>query len=366
MISIFNKTVISEFYKQHSGYFLIGIYLLFGFVESSQLLNFHKSLISFSITSFNSISIIFCLWALYITKAYLFINKLLNEPEYSFFKEIEKQSKYIQIKIWMYIYGIITLPIIIYMIIMLIFCIKHQLYQNFGFILLGFSVLITILIYFQYRIINFKFRSTTFIGLQFKWKFKKPFFTWKLWYIYNEIFLQFIFCKALSFVFFKGILWMFKDVGMDERVFLIALSVSIIAHAYLISKLLIFEIKFLNFSKSLPITLPRKIIQWIGLFFIIFIPEIIFYIISTGYNVVFLLNGLLFIIAGNYFLIALLYVLKMEFENYVKWLIFFFLISNFGILSNNITVYSLSLFITSVFTYAYLYNKTELNLLEDS
>ncbi|MFN8341933.1 MAG: hypothetical protein U0V64_09725 [Cyclobacteriaceae bacterium] len=72
------KVIVLPFYQRHAGLFLFGFVLLFGLVESSQLLHFHLALMTGMLTSWVMLSLVTASWAVYTLKVIHFIHKELQ------------------------------------------------------------------------------------------------------------------------------------------------------------------------------------------------------------------------------------------------------------------------------------------------
>ena len=133
---------------------------------------------------------------------------------------------------------------------------------------------------------------------------------------------------------------MFADVGNDTRVLLVAILASVLCHAVLIFTLLKFEVTYLNFSKSLPISIYHRLGRWLLIFVIVLIPEWIFLILSSQYTLHSITHGFLFGLTGLFFLLTALYMVKLNMDNYLKWLLFYFFISMWAILGHYYFLFS--------------------------
>ena len=83
MLRLLIKSLAKEFYQQHAGFFLVGIYLLFGIVEPAQLIGYQKALLLEGISSPIGLAIVSFSWLLYALKVYFFINQNLPSPSIS-------------------------------------------------------------------------------------------------------------------------------------------------------------------------------------------------------------------------------------------------------------------------------------------
>jgi len=364
MLRLLINSLAKEFYQQHAGFFLMGFYVLFGVVVPSQLIGYHKALLLAGISSPIGMVIVFISWILYGVKVHLFIKQKLALAQYNFIKEVGTLEKNRQLKLWLALYSIILLPIIIYVFAL----IGLSVYCHF------FISLICILIVFSSLVFGFSFLSFKSVTLGFLKedrqqtnsyiKLKRPFFSWPLYYLLRDQSLMLLICKVLSLFFFKGILWMFADVGSDPRALLVALLASVLCHAVLVFTLLKFEVAYLNFSKSLPISTFKRLLGWLFTFTIILFPEWIFLILSSEYNFYSVINGFLFGLAGLLFLLTLLYIVKLNMDIYLRWLLIFFFISMWSILAHYYLLFSLVLLGSCALYYLMNFDRIDLETAE--
>jgi hypothetical protein len=360
MLKLLIKSLAKEFYQQHAGFFLVGIYLLFGIVEPAQLIGYQKTLLLTGISSPIGIGIVTFSWFLYSLKVYLFIKQKQALGQYKFINEIGALDKRIQLKLWLKFYAIILLPIIIYVFSLIALCVYYHYFISFICILMVFTALIFSLSFLSYQSVTIGFLTQDRQQRYLSIIIKRPFFSWPLIHLVNEQPLMLLMCKISSLVFFKAMIWMFADVGNDTRVLLVALLASVLCHSVLVFTLLKFEIAFLSFSKSLPVSVYRRLGHWFLIFAIVLIPEWILLILSSDYNLYSIAHGFLFGLTGLFLLLTVLYIVKLNTDNYLKWLLFFFFTSMWAILGHYYLLFSLVLLCLCILYYLRIFNRTEL------
>lgn len=360
MLKLLINSLAREFYQQHAGFFLVGFYILFGVVEPSQLIGYQKALLLAGISSPSGMAIVFVSWFLYGIKVYFFIKQRLVLARYNFVKEIGGLQKDVQLKLWLKLYFALLLPIIIYVPLLVYLGANHNFFISVISILIAFFTLIFSLVMLTYKFVTFSFLDQEILWPKLRIKIKRPFFSWPIFYLFKEQPLMLLMCKVLSLVFFKSMLWMFADVGNDIRTLLIALLTSILCHAVLVYTLLKFETDYLTFSKGLPISIYRRLWNWLLVFGIILIPEWIFLITASHYDLYSIANGLLFGISGLFFLLTVLYIVKLNMDNYLRWLLFFFFVAMWSVLANYYLLFSLISLASCKIYYSMMFNKTDL------
>jgi hypothetical protein len=364
MLKLLISSLAKEFYQQHAGFFLMGFYVLFGVVEPSQLISYHKALLLAGLSSPLGLAIVCVSWVLYCAKVHFFIKQKLSLAQYNFVNEVGSLDKTPQLKLWLALYCVFLLPIIIYLFALIGVGVYYHLFLSLIVILAIFAALAVGLSFLSYRSVTFGFLKQEMHQSNSYIQVKRPFFSWPLFYLFNEQPLMLLICKVLSLFFFKSMLWMFADVGHDTRVLLVALLASILCHAVLVFTLLKFEISYLNFSKSLPIPTYKRLLGWLLTLAIILLPEWTFLIISSEYDVYSIMNGFVFGLAGLLFLLTLLYFVKLNMDIYLRWLLFFFFISMWSILGHYYLLYSLVLLGGCALYYLMNFDNTDLKVVE--
>ncbi len=243
----------------------------------------------------------------------------------------------------MALYGVILLPVIIYVFALIGLSVYYQFFTSLVCILIVFFTLIFSLSFLSYQSVTCGFLKAEKEQISSYIEMKRPFFSWPLYYLLNEQWLMLLICKVLSLVFFKSMLLMFADVTNDTRVLLIALLASVLCHATLVSTLLKFETAYLTFSKSLPVPTYKRLVNWLLIFSIFLLPEWIFLIVSSGYDLYSVINGFIFGVSGLFYLLTLLYIVKLNQDSYLRWLLLFFFISTWSILAHYYLLFALVL-----------------------
>ncbi|WP_316843678.1 hypothetical protein [Pedobacter psychrodurus] len=365
MLKLLINSLAKEFYQQHAGFFLVGIYILFGVVEPSQLIGYQKALLLAGISSPVGMAIVFSSWLLYTMKVHFFIEQKLSLAKYFFIKESAALEKNLQLKLWIRLYFILLFPIVVYVFLLIALSLNYHFFISIIGILTVFSVLILGLSWITYQSITFGFLKQEKQSVNFGVKVKKPFFSWPLFHLAKEQPLMLFMCKLLSFVFFKGMMWMFADIGYDVRIILVALLASILCHAVLVFTLLKFETDYLSFSKSLHISVYKRIFNWLLVLAIVFIPEWILLISVAQFELFSIVNGFMFGLTGLFFLLTLLYMVRLNMDNYLKWLLFFFFITMWSILANHYLLFSVVLLGICILYYVLMFYKTDLKGVEE-
>jgi hypothetical protein len=369
MVRLLIRSLGKEFYQQHAGFFFVGFYFLFGVVEPSQLLGYHKSLLIAGISSPLGIALVCGSWLLYSIKVYFFIQQKADLPEYKFLSTIGSLDTKRQLRVSLKLFVFILLPVLTYVVLLVGFSI--------GYLHLGAAIIfITVFLILCLCLSWLSFRNITYGFLKSEWsvnerlskieaRFVKPFFSWPIFHLFNEQPLMLIVCKFSSFILFKGILWMFADQPGDLRVLLMALLASVLSHAIVVIDLLKFEAKYLNFTSSMPFNIGKRYLNWLITFALILIPEWIIFAISVHFTLVSVFCGLVFGLSGMSFLLIVLLAIELDTERYFKWLLFYFSISMMAILSGYYIIFSIVLAAGCFLFYRFSFDTIDLRGVEE-
>jgi hypothetical protein len=106
-----NKTLIGNFYRQNSGFFLLLFVLFFGVVAPSEQLAYHYTLILGMLETPLFLGIVLFAWLLYGLKTVRFLFSSLDEPETNFLYKLGVLSRGRLFRLCMGIEGILLLPV---------------------------------------------------------------------------------------------------------------------------------------------------------------------------------------------------------------------------------------------------------------
>lgn len=360
MLNLLVKTLVFKFYEQHASLFLVICYLLFGAVEGSQIVSYQYALLISVCSSPLILGIVFTLWIIYAARCYLFVKQKLTLPSFLVSSELTKMPKPKQYVVWLKVYAFMFMPILGYAFIMVYVSALQNFWYSLIAILVGLIGLFTTLISLTFQETNYAFNSNK-IQLKLRLiKIEKPFWSWPLFYLIHNQPVLFFACKLISLFAFKSVLWLFADVGADIRVFLTATLAVVLSHANLLFIWIKFDIAYLSFARSLPISLLKRIVSWLTVMLILLIPEFALLIWSTHFDVQKIGICILFCMASLFTLFTFVYLLRADMERYMKYILYFFFVSMFAILAAFYLVYSLAILLCSIVVLLKYYQKIEL------
>lgn len=360
MLKLLLKTLSKEFYASHAGLFLFGFYLLFGIVESSQLISYHKTLMLLIYSSPLVLFLVFMAWALYLLKCLFFVKKQLKLESHRFVFLLGTTEREIQFKLWLKLYAVLFLPVLLYAIPLIYTGMVYAYYGSVCAILICILTLWFAVSGYMFRIINYSHVPAKVYLKTSLPRWNKPYWTWPFYYLMKEQTLMLLGSKVLSFTLFNAIMWVFADVACDIRVALIGILAAVLSHSMLIHALLKNELDRLSFTRSLPVSLGSRMGHRILVLLLLFLPEVLFYVHRTGYQPVHIGYGIWFGLSGLMGLQLMLYWVKLDQDQYLKCLLGFFFVSMFIVLAHQYLIYSLLILLGYLWYFSSFYYKKDL------
>ncbi|SHG38106.1 hypothetical protein SAMN04488522_105286 [Pedobacter caeni] len=357
---LFLKTLSKEFFAAHAGLFLFGFYLLFGIVESSQLLSYHKTLMLLIYSSPLILALVFVCWALYALKCLFFVKKQLKTAAYQFVFLLGASARKVQFRLWLKLYALLFLPILLYLVPFVYVGLTNGSYVSVFAVFLYVPGLLLVLSGFMFRIINYSHvPAKVYLKISLP-QWSKPYWTWPFYYLLKEQTLMLFASKVLSFALFNATMWVFADVSGDVRVSMIGILAAVLSHSMLLHALMKNEVDRLSFTRSLPITLASRLGQNLLVLLLLFVPELLFYVLKTDGQLLHMVYGLCFGLSGLMGLQIVLYWINLDQDQYLKWLLGFFFVSMFVVLAHYYLVYSLLIFLGYIGYFFFFYHQKDL------
>ncbi|MBS1509091.1 MAG: hypothetical protein JSS79_20805 [Bacteroidetes bacterium] len=343
------KTVVRKFYERNTGFFLFIFFLMFGIVESTQIVNYHLSLMYGMLHSVIFLSCVCAAWLFYMMKCVAFVSGYSDLPENSFLYKLNLLS-YRRRLIWLlFIFTLIDLPVLVYSSLIVAVGIKEGAY---GAVLSIISFHVVVLVGAS-LLLAAKLNSLRPSRLRFpRLRFNRP-LPLPLFYIsalFHRYKIGVLLTKGFSFFAIIGFLHIPLD-HYEYRTALMGILFGVAAHLVLVFEFRKMEENNLMFLRGLPITLMHRFLQLAAVYALIMIPELALLIVN---------HTPLHIAAGIYlFSIGLLLLshsrlfIELDNDKHVQYMLGLFLISFMLVLFK---VYLLEL--VAVWALAFYYFRT--------
>lgn len=281
---ILQKIFTQRFYIQNTGFFLVLFYLLFGVVDSGNLISYHTSLILGFMGSYSFLLMVLLLWGLYGLKCVGFMLKTFQLPGYEFLYptmgSIDQQKRRL---IWLLLHTGIYMPVLVYAAIAAVLGIVHGHYLQV-IIVVAFNAGMCIWPLFVYERKLHQPDVLFFTGHLQRWlnrHFTKP----PLLFFLYELFTNYprrIFSVKL---FSAGVLWLtfflLSQMEFDLRGLQLGIILSVLLHMQLMIHHRSFDDTYLNFVQQLPVPLWRHYLRVVGIYALLYLPEMVMIIVHA-------------------------------------------------------------------------------------
>lgn len=327
--SVLLKSVIVPFYRVHAGLLIFVFLVMFGTVESNQLVNYHRTLITGMFTSEIFLLSVCFVWTLYSLKILLYILSLLRQPEYVFLNNLmlipaSKVFSQILPAVFLCFFPVAGYSIFIY------FLGFSQHYYASSIGIFVFQVLLCC--------IN-AFVIVVFLQTQhrFSWsiEFRLPNTSGKIGFYLSYFLNQEKVALLVSKTFSLALLFIVRaatEPGDDFRILGLTWLFVLLSHTFLVPKVRAFEDRYLTWIKGLPISTAKTCTIYFAFYASLMLPELIFSISMIG-NIAEL--ALLVLLSAGILMFIHAYLLKpnRDTEKLSGFLFWLFILSFLAILS---------------------------------
>lgn len=278
-LTLLLKLFVRTFYRQNAGAFIFFLTIMFGAVgqlKGAGIVEYHYSLISGMLANKYFFMLVLVLWLLYARKCAAFIVSHIHRPEYSFLHILTRKNKYPVFNLFIVVQLLVFAPIWIYAILILAVAFSNHWHVQ-GIVIAAF--LFGVIFYSANFYTNILFntgkeqRSRQLPRLSSRYNAKYPVIL--LRYIMRDQAVMFMGIKLYS----CAILWLLSKNNTpsdyDPYFPFIFFSFGVFAHIMIISRLRQFEETRLLFYRSFAVKLGKRFLQYILLYFILFLPEIL-------------------------------------------------------------------------------------------
>lgn len=350
LVTVFTRAFILPFYRSHAGLLLFVFFVMFGTVESNQLVSYHRSLIEATLTTPLFRLGVFIIWLLYGLKIVHFLLTLFRQPHYTFANELALLSKP-KLFGWMLITFLVCfIPVLAYSFFIYQFGIQYGYY----------GVSTSIFLYqFVLCLLSAAF-LTVFLSTQhiLSWsvlsRVRLPALYGRLGIYTQHIFHSEKLAIAISKVFSLVLLYIVKEVletGDDFRIIGITWLFALLAHTFIVLKLKFFEDQHLLWVKSLPLSTLKTWVLYSTFYAALLIPEWILLAGAVSKGLTLYDYVLLPVLSGVWLTFAHAYLLKpnRDVNQFTTWLFWFFLLSFLVVLFKGVVLLILVLGLLSCF-----------------
>jgi hypothetical protein len=349
---LIQRALAFPFYRQHAGLFLFIFFIMFGLVESSQLLNYHQSLIYGMLSSTVFLLIVLFIWLLYFIKCFIFVTQKCEAPDYHFIHELASLPPSKLLQYFVILYVMIFMPVAIYTIVILIMAMKSGFYTQAIIIVVFQACGLLLCSWTSSQQIHKRHLPNLFSIPAFNIPFNRPLALFYISHLTKHQKVGILLSKLFS-VLSIYIVLQAMDLREDVRIPAIVLLFGLTAHGFLIFDMKRFEDERLPWMRALPYSTLSLYLNYLLVFTLILTPEMMLLAGSIG-NKITLLNWVELYAFGVGFL-AFIYVRLFKFmentEVYMQFMLWVFLGTFFLIVCKLVPFLVLVLSIGSFFAF---------------
>lgn len=348
ILRVMIKSLVTPFYRSHAGLLFFVFFIMFGIVESTQLVFYHQSLIYGVLTSWIFLWVVMTIWALWNFKALHFILKTSSENSYQFLNQLAL-FPFSRIFSYYVIIGFLTfLPVFEYTLAIYAIGIQNGFYDIVGFIFIFQLVLwisnAAILAY----ILRNQHVAPRLTLPSFALPFQQSYAGIYIGYLIKEEKMALILSKAFSLI----LIYLVKETleaGDDFRILGLTWLFALLSHTFLIYKVKVFEDQSLRWIRNLPVTTSRLYITYFQLYALLILPELLLLISRIGQELSIIQFFLLPVFAAGFFIFIHVYLFtsNRNADQYPSFLFWLFIICFMLILSKLIWMVTLLLMASS-------------------
>lgn len=343
------KVLVMPFYKSHAGLLFFVFFLMFGIVESTQIVFYHQSLIYGMLSSALFLLMVLMIWLLYQLKALHFLLKTSGEDAYYFLNHLAVLPAGKSFLYYFVISFLNFLPVFIYTIGIYAIGIQHQFYD---------SVAIIFIFQFALWLMNTGVLNYTIRNQHIPSHITLPTLTLPYQQTQIGIYAGYLFKEEksaviLSKLFSLTVIYLAKETleaGDDFRILAITWLFALLSHTYLVNKLKVFENQFISWMRSLPISTTKTYITYFFLYALLMIPELLLLTGSLGKGLSFLQLFLLPVFSSAFLITIHTYLFKPHRDpnKFVTYLFWLFMVCFMLVLSKMIWIIAAILLLVSL------------------
>ncbi len=278
--SVLIKVLVKKFYERNVGLLFFVLYLMFGVVESNQLISYHRSLIFGVLGSSIFLLGVMGVWVLYTLKYLQLILSELSEPQNQFLINYSRLTKAEQFWPMFFSVTLIYQPVLVYSaFIVSVGIVAKQFLPTLEVIVFHICILILSTLVILKRINSLHERRQWVVFPMLRWPWKKPFPFFYLNHLIHQLPLGLLFTKVFSLFAIIGFLQISTD-HYENRIALLGLLFGLMAHSVIIFDWRRLEERYLGFVKGLPISLTQRFIYLCAAYGIIVFPEMVLLVVN--------------------------------------------------------------------------------------
>ncbi|WP_183560023.1 hypothetical protein [Mucilaginibacter sp. SP1R1] len=326
LTNILIKVFAYSFYQVHAAILFFIFFIMVGCVPGNMLIGYHQSLMLAMTSSTVMLALVLAGWLLYFLKSWHYVTGQFLAPDKQFlFYSSNALSRSKQLASWCCAQVVIMLPVIIYALLAVAVGISHHYYILPLVILVFLAGTIwcssVLYVHILNRLVDGS-KQSVFLRLTGNWR--KPYFSLYIYHVFDKLKIPYFITKGLSWLIVTGVFYLFADVKTDQRLAGIAILAVITAHVVLIFEERRFEETRLSFSRNLPYSRFRIFVNFIGVYFVLLLPEAVW--LFSRFNPLMAMELLAAGLSTALLFHSLLYWFGLNMEKYIQWILGLFMV----------------------------------------
>jgi hypothetical protein len=340
--SVLWKTLIRQYYRQNAGFFLFFFLIFFGIVEPSQQVTYHYAIVLGIIHTPAMLALVLFCWLLYAIKCVRWISGLQQSPDHDFLLVLPVLGRIRTFRLLLEIQIVLFLPVILYAMAVIAIAAMRG---TWGVAVVVAAVILSTCLVSTtlYSYMLFYPGRLTPVTILVR-KIKKKTSYWQI--LFRGLMAQHKALLASIKLFSCGILYLLLKIQTpdeyDIRMPFLVFSVALLGHGAIIYGTRKMEEENLLFYRSMPLSLFERLQQYMILYLLVMIPEIITIAWLTPDHIR-IKDALGFVLAGYSTLLLLnscQFIVSLRRSDLIKLSVGIFGILYFGVLSDNLILVS--------------------------
>lgn len=269
MTSVWLASLARPFYERHAGLLAFVFLVMFGMVESSQVIYYHYSLIIGALQSPIFLVLVVAVWLAYTLKSISFTQQCLLKPTHEFLFVAGALPARQQVIGWAVYHGVIHAPVAVYAAAMVGVAMHHRAWWAGASIVFVQLALAWASVWYYRQLLMAK-QPWRLPALRLSLPGRYPLFYVQL--LLSELKGAFFRTKIFSWLAIVGFMQI-EGAATDMRIPLLGVSVGLLAHTVLIFEFRKAEDTTLAWVRSMPWSVNYRWLLWTLTYALVMIPE---------------------------------------------------------------------------------------------
>jgi hypothetical protein len=273
VLKIIHLVLVKKFYERHAGLLFAVFYVMFGMVESNQIISYHFGLILGAISSPVFLAVVLAVWLLYLSKSVLFLEECFSQPRNTFLRQLNLLDQQQQFLLLAYALLLCYLPVLIYSAFMIVIAFQQHYYLAALSMMAFHAVMLGAGAFKMVHSLNSS--SPPFLQLpSFRWPFIKSYPLFYIGLLFDRFKITLLLTKVFSILCLIGFLRIPLD-DYEPRLAYLGLAIANLSHAVILFEWRKLEDNYFLFMRALPVSILYRFAMVAVAFGLLLLPEFI-------------------------------------------------------------------------------------------